>query len=233
MTNGPGDTISVAADTLNLPVRQTEFSIGRIIPLISPAEDFAVEEKSVTALTADYISGLKRVDGMPRPPGPVNSDMSFIILSLSLLLITILTVFGRRSIITGLSSISFRRHEETIPVGTSEVFSWPPVLRNIFTILNVSLFASTALLVTGLADRVQRPVGRGSATVAHRDHRLSRWLTRVLSRFRASESQIGFPKVFALPIYDQTARSPFCRRARFSGRSYHGCGTAKSILVTS
>ena len=161
MTNGPGDTISVAADTLNLPVRQTEFSIGRIIPLISPAEDFAVEEKSVTALTADYISGLKRVDGMPRPPGPVNSDMSFIILSLSLLLITILTVFGRRSIITGLSSISFRRHEETIPVGTSEVFSWPPVLRNIFTILNVSLFASTALLVTGLAGRdlFNGPVG--------------------------------------------------------------------------
>src|SRR5690606_31680473 len=35
-------------------------------------------------------------------------------------------------------------------------------------------------------DRVQRPVGRGGATVAHRDHRLSRWLIRVLSRLSAS-----------------------------------------------
>ncbi len=32
------------------------------------------------------------------------------------------------------------------------MFSWPPILRNIFTVLNVSLFAATALLVPGLAD---------------------------------------------------------------------------------
>ena len=152
MTNGPGDTISVAADTLSLPVQQTEFSIGRIIPLVSPAEDIAVKDERVAGLTADYISGLKRVDGIPRASGPVNSDMGFIVLSLSFLIIILLIVFGRRTVITGLSSISFRRNEENIPVGTSEVFTWPPIFRNIFTMLNVSLFASTALLVTGLVE---------------------------------------------------------------------------------
>ncbi|MGB3924612.1 MAG: DUF4271 domain-containing protein [Bacteroidales bacterium] len=152
MASGPGDTISVAADTLSLPVQQTEFSIGQIIPLVSPAEDIAVKDERVAGLTADYISGLKRVDGIPRASGPVNSDMSFILLSLSFLIITLLTLFGRRTVITGLSSISFRRNEENIPVGTSEVFTWPPIFRNIFSVLNINLFASTSLLVTGLVE---------------------------------------------------------------------------------
>ena len=152
MTNGPGDTISVAADTLNLPLPQAEYSIGSIIPLMSGPEEMTVREDHAGVLTADYISRLKRIEGDPRPRETVNTDMGFIILSLSLLLVTLLTVFGRRSIFSGLSSISFRRREETVPAGTSEVFSWPPILRNIFTILNVSLFASTALLVPGLAD---------------------------------------------------------------------------------
>jgi hypothetical protein len=152
MTNSPGDTISVAADTLNLTLPQTEYSIGSIIPLMSGPEWMTVREDRTGGLTADYISRLKRIEGDPRPRETVNTDIGFIILSLSLLLVTLLTVFGRRSIFSGLSSISFRRREVNVPAGTSEVFSWPPIIRNIFTILNVSLFASTALLVPGLAD---------------------------------------------------------------------------------
>lgn len=152
MTNGPGDTISVAADTLNLPLPKEEYSIGSIIPLMSRPEEMSVSEDRAGGLTADYISRLRRVDGEPRPRETVNTDMSFIILSLSLLLITLMTVFGRRSILGGLSSISFRRREETVPAGTSEVLSWPPILRNIFTVLNAGLFAATALLVPGLTD---------------------------------------------------------------------------------
>jgi len=152
MTNGPGDTISVAADTLNLPLPRAEFSIGTIIPVQSWPEEMTTGENHAGVITADYISRFQRIDGEPRPRQVVNTDIGFIILSLSLLLITLLTVFGRRSILGGLSSISFRRHEETVPAGTSEVFSWPPILRNIFTVLNVSLFAATALLVPGLAD---------------------------------------------------------------------------------
>ncbi|MDM8001644.1 MAG: DUF4271 domain-containing protein [Bacteroidota bacterium] len=152
MTIGPGDTISVAADTLNLPLPKAEYSIGSIIPLVAHPDEMTIREDHAGVLTADYISRLRRIDGEPRPRETVNSDMSFIVLSLSLLLITLMTVFGRRSIFSGLSSISFRRREETVPAGTSEVFSWPPILRNIFTVLNAGLFTSTALLVPGLAD---------------------------------------------------------------------------------
>lgn len=153
MTNGPGDTISVAADTLPIPAPQAEFSIGRIIPLVSSADKAYSEKEGVSGLTTDYISGLRRAEGQLRPSGPVNTDMSFIILSVSLLLITLLTAFSRKSIIAGLSSISFRRHDSIVPAGTSEVLSWPPIFRNLFAVLNVSLFAATTLLVTGLVDR--------------------------------------------------------------------------------
>jgi len=153
MTISQGDTISVAADTLSPTVQQSEFSLGRIIPLLSAPEYMTGSNESAGGLTADYISGMKRTEGLQRPPETVNTDMGFILLSFSLLIITILTVFGRRSILNGLSSVSFRRHEETVPAGTSEVFSWPPVLRNIFAVLNTGLFAAMALMIPGLVDR--------------------------------------------------------------------------------
>ncbi len=153
MTIGQGDTISVAADTLHLPSGQDEFSIGRIIPVISGEDELPAVKKSISVTREDYLSGLSRIDGSPRPPDMVNGDMSFILLSLSLLIITLLTLFGRKSIVTGLSSISFRRKDEAIPPGTSEVFSWPPILRNLFTIINISLFAAVSLLYPGVAGR--------------------------------------------------------------------------------
>lgn len=149
MNIGQGDTISVAADTLSIPSQQAEFSLGRIIPLISTPEirDNAGDE--ISGLRVDYIAGLGRIDGEPRPPGPVNTDLSFILLSVSLLIIAVLTVFGRKSVISGLSSISLRRHGEVLTPGTSEVLSWPPILRNLFTIVNVGLFAAISLLYSG------------------------------------------------------------------------------------
>jgi len=150
MNNSPGDTISVAADTLRMPAPQAEFSIGRIIPVLSFQEDMPETGEGPSGLSTDHIAGMRRIDGDPRPSGTVNSDMGFILLSLSLLLITILTVFGRKSVISGLSAIRFRRHGEVTPPGTSEVLSWPPIFRNFFTILNISLFAAIVLLTRGL-----------------------------------------------------------------------------------
>ncbi len=151
MNNGPGDTISVAADTLNVPAPQAEFSIGRIIPVISSSAVPAETGEGTSGLSTDHIAGMRRIDGDPRPAEMINSDLSFILLSFSLMIITILTVFGRKNVISGLSAISFRRHGEVIPPGTSEVFSWPPIFRNIFTILNISIFAAITILTWGLA----------------------------------------------------------------------------------
>lgn len=148
MSSGPGDTLSVAADTINLPVRQEEYSIGRIIPITVITGDTGENTDLTSGLTTDYVSGMRRIDGEPRPGEMMNTDFSFVILSVSLLILTLLAVFGRKSMINGLSSISFRRHGEVTPPGTSEVFSWPPMLRNIFTILNLSLFSAISLLST-------------------------------------------------------------------------------------
>jgi hypothetical protein len=61
----------------------------------------------------------------------------------------VLTVFGRKTMISGLASLSFRRQPEKLVPGTSEVISWPPIIRNLIAVFNVSLFASVSLLLTG------------------------------------------------------------------------------------
>jgi len=93
----------------------------------------------------------------------MNTDFSFIILALSLLILTVIISFGRKSFIAGLSSVGFRRRPELAPPGTSEVFAWPSVLRNIFTVLNLGLFAAAALL---LSDSVRRTDPSGSLKLA-------------------------------------------------------------------
>jgi hypothetical protein len=150
MMSGPGDTISVAADTLLLPASQNEFSLGRIIPLIHPADSLKVMAAGPEMSGTVYISPAGRVDGLPIPPETFNQDFCFIILSFSLLIITVLTVSGRKSIVSGLSAIGFRKKQDLIPPGTSAVLAWPHVLRNFFTILNISLFAAVSLLSSGL-----------------------------------------------------------------------------------
>lgn len=44
--------------------------------------------------------------------------------------------------------MAFRRQSELAPPDTSELFGWPSIFRNIFTILNTGLFATIALLLT-------------------------------------------------------------------------------------
>ncbi len=138
--------------TPGLPVPKSEFSLGRIIPLPSSPGEMTARNEGTGGLTADYISGLKRTEGLPQPRETINTDAYFILLSFSLLLITLLTAFARRSTLLGLSSVSFRKNEENVPAGTSGVFSWPPILRNIFTVLNTGIFASLALQMPGLVD---------------------------------------------------------------------------------
>ncbi len=151
MNTGSGDTLSVAADTLNVPALQKEFSLGRIIPVKSLTEAGGEPEQSASRLSIDHIAGLNRVDGLVRTPELINTDVTFILLSTALLIITVLTVFFRKSIINGLALISFRRRGEVILPVTSEVFSWPPILRNIFTVLNISIFAAITIMTMDLA----------------------------------------------------------------------------------
>lgn len=163
MTTDQGDTGSiVATDTLSAPAPQ-EFSIGRIIPLNAAEKEMPGEGMNLHDLSTGHITGDGRVDGQPLPSQKLSADFSFIILSLSLLIVTLMMSFGRKRLLTGVSSLGFRRQPEMAPPDTSELFGWPSVFRNLFTVLNTGMFATIALLLT---DRMHYDHPSGSVKLA-------------------------------------------------------------------
>jgi len=149
MITDQGDTGSiVATDTLSAPVPQEEFSIGRIIPLNAAGTEIPGEGINQRDLSKGHLTDAGRVNGQPLPVEKISADFSFIILSLSLLIVTLMMSFGRKRMLTGVSSLGFRRQSELAPPDTSELFGWPSVFRNLFTVLNTGMFATIALLLT-------------------------------------------------------------------------------------
>jgi hypothetical protein len=148
MTAEPVDTTLVSADTLQGIGMHDEFSIGRFIPFSDKETGLTDKIFAGKHYRTDFYSPAGRAEGQLRSPEKVSVDFSFVLLSVCLLLITVLTIFGRKSMISGLASLSFRRQPEMSVPGTSGVISWPPILRNLFTFFNVSLFASVSLLLT-------------------------------------------------------------------------------------
>lgn len=147
MITDTGDTVIVpGADTTAGVVRENTFSIGRFLPLSDQDALAGITSPAGKIHQAETIPGSARVAGMPLTEEKVSSDFGFIILSLSLLLITLMTVLARKSVVAGLSSLSFRRQPAPVPPGTSEVLAWPPLLRNIFSALNIGLFSAISLL---------------------------------------------------------------------------------------
>jgi hypothetical protein len=148
MTAEPVDTTLVAADTLQSISAHDEFSIGRLIPFSDTGTSLTDKIFAGRDYRTDYYAISGRAEGQPYGPEKVSGDFSFILLSVCLLLITLLSVFGRKAMISGLESLSFRRQPEKLAPGTSGVISWPPIIRNLITVFNVSLFASVSLLLT-------------------------------------------------------------------------------------
>ena len=151
MATGAGDTISVgSADTVNSIVQTKEFSIGSIIPLNADNPLRVDKYSSLPSFVPDYIPKGQRINGQSQPTPQVSSDFSFVVLSFLLLILTVLTVAGRKSVVSGFSSLSFKRKPAVVPPGTSGVLAWEPVFRNLFTVLSLGLFAAVSLLHTGL-----------------------------------------------------------------------------------
>ena len=137
MTAEPADTTLVAADTLQGVSAHDEFSIGRIIPFSDAEAGLTDKIFAGRDYRTDYYAPAGRAEGLQHNQEKMSTDFSFILLSACLLLMTVLTVFGRKSMISGLASLSFRRQPEMLVPGTSEVISWPPVIRNLITIFNL------------------------------------------------------------------------------------------------
>lgn len=149
MTTEATDTTLVSltgsvADTLS----QQGYSIGRIIPLYDSVPATVMQVFTGKEEQADYFSLSSRAAGLERTHEIMNGDFSFALLSVSLLLLTVLTVFGRKSLSSFISSLGFRHISDTSLPGSQTLISWQPVVRNIFSIINISLFAAIALLYT-------------------------------------------------------------------------------------
>ena len=191
----PGESISVvAADTLSMPAPQEEFSIGRIIPLHAAGQDHPGGDLNARDMRADYMTGASRIDGQPLPQEKMSTDFSFIILALSLLVMTMLMVAGRKIMVNGLSAIGFRRQPDLAPPGTSEVFVWPFFFRNIFTVLNVGLFATAALLLTDMI-RYDDPYGSVKLAAILTGSFLAALMLRHLTCIMAAEAT-GWKELF-------------------------------------
>ncbi len=145
------DSIQVlTTDNIRDSVLQTDFSIGTIIPL-APGETVY----SSYILTKDSLSAAiysePRISGLPLKSDSVNNDFCFGILAFSLVLLALITVFGRRNIGAAFSSLSFRHQAEEVSRSASYSLSWTSLLSFIFTILNTGLFITVAMVVTGLS----------------------------------------------------------------------------------
>jgi hypothetical protein len=168
MITDTGDIANAPADdTLSGAARENTFSIGRFLPLTGEDALAGAGNPDANTLRTDIIHQAERIDGVPLPAEKVNSDFGFVILSLSLMLLTLLTVMARKAVVAGLSTLSFRRQPTPVPPGTSEVLTWPPVIRNIFAALNIGLFAAVSLQYGGI--------------VGHAGTAGSVWLTAIIA----------------------------------------------------
>jgi hypothetical protein len=131
-------------DTLS----QSEFQLGGIIPYTEKPGATLVVTMPSTRQSELYRYG-NRVTGQPVPEGILNSDFSLGMLSVSLVLFTVLYAFARKLITASFLSLGLKRQHETPSLHSSVTITWPPLALNLFTLLNVSLFAVIAAVYTG------------------------------------------------------------------------------------
>lgn len=140
----------LTADTLQVKSPQTEYLIGNIIPYTPVKNTPPLEMMTADKGVAELYTIPVRAPGLSVPGSPVNNDFSFGVLSLSLVIFALLAVFGRKSLTDVFSVFNFRRPPELSVTTTSGIFSWNHLLKNFFTLLNISLFATLAVALTGI-----------------------------------------------------------------------------------
>jgi hypothetical protein len=145
-----GDTITVnSADTLPSETRVKEYRIGRFIPVHEQESAGNEIIMPYSGGQPDYYSGTVRDPGQPIPPEAFDIDFSFALLSFAFVLLALLIAYAGKTLSSGLAFLSFRRQNEIPAPSTSGVFSWPPAFRNIFTVINVSIFSASSLILSG------------------------------------------------------------------------------------
>ncbi len=129
-------------------VAQSEFQLGGIIPYTEKPGATMVVTMASTHQSELYRYG-NRVPGQPVPEGILNNDFSLGMLSVSLVLFTVLYAFARKVITTSFLSLGLKRQHDTPSLYSSVIITWPPLALNLFTLLNVSLFAVIGAVYSG------------------------------------------------------------------------------------
>ncbi len=133
------DTINIQqVDTLK--TIKPDYYLGSYIPVDSSGSSFPD-----TLITSDYsfariFTEYNRPFGDAMSRGSLNSDFCFALLSISLVLLAVLTILGRKQLFNTLSSLSLKRPYVTPSHGSLGILSWTPVFATLFAFLNVSLF---------------------------------------------------------------------------------------------
>jgi hypothetical protein len=143
------DSIFAAVDgNVRDTVPQSEFQLGGIIPYTAkPGANLFVTMPA--SRQSELYKYANRVPGQPVPEDILNSDFSFTIIAASLVLLTFLYAFSRKTITAGFLSLGLKHQHDTPSLSTSVIVTWPPLVLGLFTFLNVGLFATIAAVHTG------------------------------------------------------------------------------------
>lgn len=150
---------AVPGDTL-----QNEYSIGLFLPT-GNHQSGTVPFRFSTVHDTSWYNLSAREGGELLAGNSSFSDFAFVVLTFSLLLLTLLKAFASRELVSGLSFLGFSRQKELPVPNTSGVLSWPPLFRNIFTAVNLSLFA-LLIYYQGFPDEANTTVSPGLLMLA-------------------------------------------------------------------
>jgi hypothetical protein len=145
------DTISIpVSDTIRKDTVQKEFFIGKIIPVDSSGKSFPDTLSSSDGVYAKAYTSFLRVPGDPIGAASFNNDYAFGVLTVSLVMLALLIIIGRKILGNIISTLSIKQ-PFTLPAQSGMgVFSWAPVLVNLFSIVSTSLFVVLGAVTTGL-----------------------------------------------------------------------------------
>jgi hypothetical protein len=145
------DTIPIQiTDTIQDTIVKADYFIGNVIPLDSAGKSFPDTISTTDGAFANVYLHYDRAPGDPIPEKSFNSDFGFGILTFSLIILALITILGRRLLINSLSSLSFKRPPSSKPQTAIGVLSWAPLLTNLFSLLNISLFIALGAVTTGI-----------------------------------------------------------------------------------
>jgi hypothetical protein len=145
------DTIPTQqADTIQDTTIAADYFFGNVIPVDSARKSFPDTISTSDGVYAGVYSHYQRVLGEAMPVKSFDNDFGFGILSFSLLILALLMALGRKVLMNSLSSLKPKHSAPLASQSAIGVLSWAPILSNLFSVINCSLFLILSAATTGM-----------------------------------------------------------------------------------